>query len=538
MTEPLRILQWNSRSLYRAKLEEFRANLKTFNPLLALISETNWRNEYKVKFTAYNVFSFNRQGPGGGVAILAKKSLRISKLHLPPINNFETIGITVELADGTKLDIISAYCPNGNNCHRDDINLLFNSTGNTAIIGGDFNAHHPIWEDGHPSNKCGRILADILLEESNFILTTPKDLGTRPGTTSAQPATIDLTFMSPDIANLAYTHLGPYWSSDHLPVIIDLQLKPAWNISPPPTWRFVSNKWATWNDEIGERTQLVTLEQMNARDSYNLLATTIIDLSNKYFQPKRKKNPKEAARPWWTKECVEATKATKKAYETWRRTLLTSDKTALNRLEARKKKIINKAKDDSLVNHTRMLEKTKNTKAFWNFTKTLLNGQKDPWASISPLQNQNGTAETDPASKAAIFLDFYCPLLPPEPDSTRTRNYEETINEGIENEDPHPLNTSFSHQELKKALENLPKKAMGIDKIHNSMLTHLSPSNRTILLFVLNKMFSSDVVLDEWKCAKVVPLLKQNKPADKPDSYRPISLTSCLVKAMEKMLNC
>ena len=73
MTEPLRILQWNSRSLYRAKLEEFRANLKNFNPLLALISETNWRNEYKVKFTTYNVFSFNHQDPGGGVAILAKK---------------------------------------------------------------------------------------------------------------------------------------------------------------------------------------------------------------------------------------------------------------------------------------------------------------------------------------------------------------------------------------------------------------------------------------------------------------------------------
>lgn len=137
------------------------------------------------------------------------------KLHLPPINNFETIGITVELADG-KLDIISAYCPNGNNCHRDDINLLFNSTRNTAIIGGDFNGHHPIWENGHPYNKCRRILADILSQ---------KDLGTRHSTIVAHPATIDLTFMSSDIVNLAYTHVGRYWSRDHLPLIIYLQLR-------------------------------------------------------------------------------------------------------------------------------------------------------------------------------------------------------------------------------------------------------------------------------------------------------------------------
>lgn len=63
MTAPFRLIQWNFRSLYRAKLEEFRANLKTFNPLLVLISETNWINEYKAKFNTYNIFSFNRQRP-------------------------------------------------------------------------------------------------------------------------------------------------------------------------------------------------------------------------------------------------------------------------------------------------------------------------------------------------------------------------------------------------------------------------------------------------------------------------------------------
>ena len=153
MIEPLRIFQWNSRSLFRAQLEEFRAMY----------------------------FPLTKKAPGEGVAIIAiKESLRIWKLKLTSINNFETIGITVELLDGTKVDIISAYCCNGNICYRDDINLLFSSTGNTAIIGGDFNTHHLNWKDGNPSNKCGRILSDILLVESNFIFTTPKELGPRP----------------------------------------------------------------------------------------------------------------------------------------------------------------------------------------------------------------------------------------------------------------------------------------------------------------------------------------------------------------------
>ena len=113
MIEPLRIFQWNSRSLFRAQLEEFRAMY----------------------------FPLTKKAPGEGVTIIAiKESLRIWKLKLTSINNFETIGITIELLDGTKVDIISAYCCNGNICYRDDINLLFSSTGNTAIIGGDFNS--------------------------------------------------------------------------------------------------------------------------------------------------------------------------------------------------------------------------------------------------------------------------------------------------------------------------------------------------------------------------------------------------------------
>lgn len=69
------------------------------------------------------------------------------------------------------------------------------------------------------------------------------------------------------------------------------------------------------------------------------------------------------------------------------------------------------------------------------------------------------------------------------------------------------------------------------------MLTNLSLPKRKTLLFVLKKMFNIGVVPTGWRCAIVVPLLKPGKPADRPDSYRPISLTSCLAKVMKKMLN-
>ena len=40
-----------------------------------------------------------------------------------------------------------------------------------------------------------------------------------------------------------------------------------------------------------------------------------------------------------------------------------------------------------------------------------------------------------------------------------------------------------------------------------------------------------------WRTAKITPTLKKGKPPDMPQSYRPISLTSCLAKVAERMVN-
>jgi hypothetical protein len=40
-----------------------------------------------------------------------------------------------------------------------------------------------------------------------------------------------------------------------------------------------------------------------------------------------------------------------------------------------------------------------------------------------------------------------------------------------------------------------------------------------------------------WKEATVIPILKPGKDPNKPKSYRSISLTSCMCKVMEKIVN-
>ena len=69
------------------------------------------------------------------------------------------------------------------------------------------------------------------------------------------------------------------------------------------------------------------------------------------------------------------------------------------------------------------------------------------------------------------------------------------------------------------------------------MLKNLSDEGKNYLLELLNYIFSEGVLPENWKLAYIIPILKQGKDPMDVKSYRPISLTSCLCKLFERILN-
>lgn len=357
MTPPLKIIQWNARSLYKSKLQEFKYNLLLTNPHIVLLSETHWKDHYTAQFSAYQTFALNRPTQGGGVAILVKKNIQTSPLPLPQSSDIEAIGVTIKTRNNTHIYIISLYCPNGNSCRRGNIEAILNAPRNTTIIGGDLNAHSGMWEDGKPENNNGKIISKYLLNQSNLILATPKNLGTRPSHNNSQNSTIDLTFTSPALGPTTTIHLGPYWSSDHLPIIININtdLPPTQLINP--NWRFNEEKWEEWNEEISKTLTTNKLSNATSPESaYSILYSSIIEASQIHFTPNRNALAREKPKPWWTSQCKKATSMVRRAYNKWRSSLLQSDKTELNRLEAIKKRLLSKLRTmpgkNSLVHWT------------------------------------------------------------------------------------------------------------------------------------------------------------------------------------------
>ena len=95
----------------------------------------------------------------------------------------------------------------------------------------------------------------------------------------------------------------------------------------------------------------------------------------------------------------------------------------------------------------------------------------------------------------------------------------------------------FTLVELMTALGEMKEKAAaGPDEIPPRFLKELGPVAVDLLLVIFNRSWEDGFCPQSWRDAEIIPLLKKGKPASRPDSYRPVSLTSCVAKTMERMV--
>ena len=92
-------------------------------------------------------------------------------------------------------------------------------------------------------------------------------------------------------------------------------------------------------------------------------------------------------------------------------------------------------------------------------------------------------------------------------------------------------------QELHDSLRKAHDTAVGPDDIHYQILKHLPEISKLALLHIFNTIWINKQFPPCWREATVIPIPKPGKDHTNPTNYRPIALTSCLCKTMERMVN-
>ena len=91
--------------------------------------------------------------------------------------------------------------------------------------------------------------------------------------------------------------------------------------------------------------------------------------------------------------------------------------------------------------------------------------------------------------------------------------------------------------ELQSAIKKMKGKGgAGPDNIPPSFLKSLGPLALQELLSIFNSSFSLAHCPRIWRVVTIIPLLKTEKSPSEVASFRPISLTSCVVKLLERII--
>ena len=99
------------------------------------------------------------------------------------------------------------------------------------------------------------------------------------------------------------------------------------------------------------------------------------------------------------------------------------------------------------------------------------------------------------------------------------------------------LQALFTLNTLEANLDSLKAKAVGGDSISTLFLQRGGPAVRKALLLIFNFSWVHGCMPLDWRSAEVLPLYKGKGARSDPNNYRPISLTSCVVRCLEGLIH-
>jgi len=150
-----------------------------------------------------------------------------------------------------------------------------------------------------------------------------------------------------------------------------------------------------------------------------------------------------------------------------------------------------------------------------------------------------GTTLTSNAKKADAFADHYAGVSKlhfSKEERRKNLDFKKKMKE--KTTENHEACKKIDMKELENAIKAMKKNgAPGPDDIPPSFLKNLGNNAKTKLLEIFNLSFEKGVIPGIWTKAVIIPILKQGKAASQISSYRPISLTSCVGKTLERIIN-
>lgn len=519
------IIQWNLQC-YRTQFSELKRMLNNQMPLCVCLQETMKTALYPP--SSYTIVCSTQTRDDGherGTAILVSRRVQYSTVTLN--TNLQAVAVTLYL--DRSYTVCSLYLPHVPIIKRDVENLI-DQLPPPFLLLGDMNAHSPIWGSSR-TNQHGQVFEDIMQDRPIYLLSTgePTYYHVQTGTSSC----IDLSFTSIQCSDdFEYRIMDDLHGSDHFPIAIIFKERPN-NITALPRFKIRNADWSMFK----------RLTQTDIDPNVGEIDDVVERVCEKIMRaaeesiPKTSGNLSRPPMPWWTRECADAVRARVRAERAMKRRHTEANKIRYKRAKAIARFTLNNARRKSWQEYVGSINQRTTLHNVWKKVQKI-KGKYQP--TPTPALIQNGGNITNPEVVSNILASHFASVSSDENYTETFQRYRRAQEErqiNFNTRQHYPYNDHITATEMKYALSSTTETSPGEDGITYSMIKHVHQSMSTVIIKLFNRIYIENTFPTKWRISIIIAILKNGKDPKLSASYRPISLTNCLCKLMEKIIN-
>ena len=520
------ILQWNCRGL-KPNYDEILLLLNTHNPAVLSLQETFLKTSDNISLKNYSIYNYifeNADKASGGASVVVNNNVLHSQIQLD--TELQAVAVSVTLH--RVITICSIYIPPRSAVNIKALEHLVSQLPSPFILLGDFNAHNPMW-GSTDTNAMGQVVEDFVEGLDLCLFNNKSHTYLHPATGSF--SCIDLSICHPTVLLDYDWKVGDdLCGSDHFPIIMK-------NIGSPlkestPRWKLNKANW--------EKFELLCDTRITSNITHNndpiLEFTSILYSIAEECIPKSSCNPKHQPKPWYNDECKEAIKKRKSALRRFKNHPNSENLENVRIFRAKARRSIKSAKKTSWRKYVSKLNSRTSVKKVWDMVRKVSGKGKPAFGHLN-VGNTKISSQKHVVNVLADSFANHSSSTNCSRDFKHIKKEQEKRPPDFKSNNHESYNANFTLSELQESLSKAHDTAAGPDEIHYQFLKHLPSSCLNILLDIFNSIWTSGTVPASWKEATVIPIPKPGKDNTDPNNYRPIALTSCVCKTLERMIN-
>ena len=485
--------------------------LKDYVPAALCLQETHLKDTDNISIrnnTAFHTFSANNERAAGGVSIFINNNAPHS--HIPLKTNLQAVAVSITLH--RVITLCSIYVPPSSRLSAKDLDDLVPQLPSPFILLGDVNGHTILWGSKDINDK-GRIIENFIDNHGLCLYNTNTPTYLHPATGTY--TSLDLSICFPTLLlDYDWKVHDDLCGSDHFPVLLN-------NIGsdvdePVSRWKLNKTKWA--------------------HDPIESFASILINIAEETV-PKTETKSQKAKKPWFTEDCKTAIKQRKGALRQFNSRPTHDNLNNYRNFRAKARRTIKESKKKSWKQYVSKLNSRTSIKKVWDMVRKIKGNGKSSSLGHLNVNNKKVTSKKDISNTLA---DAFSKNSSSENYTQKFKNIKqqkEKRNLIFSSDNSETNNHPFSLTELKDALSKAHDSSPGPDDIRYQFLKHLSDTSLSVPLKTFNDIWETGNVPKSWKEATIIPIPKPGKDNTNPNNYRPIALTSCICKTLERMIN-